>query len=358
MQEGNNIKPVILFGVLDWGLGHATRTSEIIDNVLKRGYEVKIASSGRAYHFLKKRYGQDRVSKIPALKFAYSKSDKLFELAMLLNFLKLVVNYFLEFFWLKKFLARHRVDLIISDNRFGLFSRKVYSVIISHHIYLLHPKGKRWVEKAMFFWNCLFIRQFDEHWIPDYPGRPNLSGKLSHYWQCHNNVYYIGLLSRFKNVSCQSRSDYDVVCIVSGVEPQRTVFIRKLVDILEKTQYRTLILGGKPEADKVERTGNITLLPHLDDQGFCAVIKGAKLVIARSGYSTVMDLIVLGRTALLVPTPKQTEQEYLAWHLDRQGLFCRTGQKDLTASQLFDFEKNCFVYEQNLKRFKSQFKLL
>ena len=219
---------------------------------------------------------------------------------------------------LSDILAEEHFDILISDNRFGCYSSKVKSVYITHqlHIFLPHPwKG---LEKKVEQWHCRIAHRFDECWVPDYAGMPNLSGGLSHdvllAW--NDIVQYIGPLSRmtdYRTIAADRR--YEVVIILSGLEPQRTLLERHLLSEWAHRPEQVLLVRGQISAPPtVMHKKNITVVPYLGDEALAAVLLGANTIIARSGYSTIMDLDALKvlSKATLIPTPGQPEQEYLA----------------------------------------------
>ncbi len=358
MSDDNQISPKhVLISALDWGLGHATRTSEIIDRLIAQNYKVTLVGSGRVYHYFKQRYPNLKIYKIFNLTLRYSRSSTTFHLKITWVFFKMYINILLDRIFLPKILKQTKPDLIISDSRFGIRSKRVYSIIISHLINFHLPKAVQFLDTTI-FWNvCQLINKFDEHWIPDYALEPNLSGKLSHFRLCHYNTYYIGLLSRFKHADCQPNPDYDIFCIASGIEPQRTIFVQKLIDTFKDTQWKVLIASGAPEKNFQKNYQNITLVSYMDGEKFCQHVKGSKYIIVRAGYSTLMDLIALGKTALIVPTPRQTEQEYIAWHLHSQKIFQKTSQSEFSLQAFLDFTKQADNLQKNLDNLRTLYKL-
>jgi predicted glycosyltransferase len=73
---------------------------------------------------------------------------------------------------------------------------------------------------------------------------------------------------------------------------------------------------------------------HLPAEELNKEIAMAEYVISRSGYTTVMDLVKLKKKSILVPTPGQTEQEYLAGYLMQKEITVAVNQKvfSLTAA--------------------------
>ncbi len=316
----------ILISPLDWGLGHATRIIPIIKHLSKK-HKIIIAAGGKGYYLLKNYFPDLEIIKLPPLNFKYSKHRLFFELKIVASLPKLLFHTIREHFIICSTVKRKNIDLVISDNCFGMFCSKAKTVFITHQINIQVPQSKI-LEKMVYRLNSFFIKKFDRLWIPDYKGNFSLAGALSQDNIPAKKYYYIGIKSRFENLQC-SPDQYKYVAIVSGVEPQRTVFEQKLREIFLQTDEKALIISGNPQQDNSVTQENLTIVPHLDDIQFCSAVRGAQVIIARSGYSTIMDLYVLGKKAILVPTPGQTEQEYLARFLAGKKLFLYIEQKNL-----------------------------
>jgi len=128
------------------------------------------------------------------------------------------------------------------------------------------------------------------------------------------NAKFIGPLSRFQGVQINPDNQFEVIGIVSGLEPQRSIFENYLIDRFKAENFKSLIICGQPQNEIVEReVGNTKIISHLPDQALAGILKGTKRIIARSGYSTIMDLKALDclEKTEFIPTPGQTEQEYL-----------------------------------------------
>jgi UDP-N-acetylglucosamine:LPS N-acetylglucosamine transferase len=86
---------------------------------------------------------------------------------------------------------------------------------------------------------------------------------------------------------------------------------------------KTLLVRGLPgnEGPMPPLPPHVTAVNHLPTAELSQALQQTDWVVCRSGYTTVMDLVQLGKKAILVPTPGQTEQEYLGRYLQQQGLF-------------------------------------
>lgn len=236
---------------------------------------------------------------------------------------------------LRELVKKHAVNAVISDNRFGLWTRQVPCIFITHQLMIKSPVG----EKLLHRLNSSYISKYDECWIPDAEGKLNLSGDLSHKYALPRNTHYIGPLSRFEKLKTENGKEapdkYDLVALISGPEPQRTLFESIITAQALRSFLRTLIVQGKPESGSMEAIGGtVTVIPHLQTAELFEIIRSASLVISRPGYSTVMDLAAIGGKAIFVPTPGQTEQEYLGELLMKKGIaYCMKQDKlDLQAA--------------------------
>ncbi len=256
---------------------------------------------------------------------------------MLFSFPKILLGTIKEHILLKKIITNYDIDIVISDNRYGLWSKKKYSIFITHQIMIKMSKRLQFIEYPVFLLNKFFISKYDEVWIPDYKGSNNISGDLSHKYTAHKNTKFIGILSRFDyfvNKKTETpKKTYDIVAIISGPEPQKTIFFDLIYKKLMQTNKKVLIIAGKPGKKSFVKKKNIEIVNHLTTKEMFFVLKSSELIISRAGYSTIMDLLVLNKKALLVPTPGQTEQEYLSEHLNNNKLFDFIKQEQLIICQ-------------------------
>lgn len=235
---------------------------------------------------------------------------------------------------LKEIIREHDIDIVISDNRFGLWNRNITSVYVTHMPLIPFPAAFSFLEFIGILLHRAVIKRYSFCFIPDLPGELNVSGRLSHGIKLPGNVRYIGLLSRFSSIKT-TVSDNPVTVshntvILSGPEPQKGILKQKLTDILKDKEPLTVFLGGKPvSSEGMSRSGNIIWFDHLHSSAMKEVITTSDSIITRSGYTVIMELISLGCSALLIPTPGQTEQEYLARSLAEKGWFAAISQKKL-----------------------------
>jgi hypothetical protein len=277
----NNVKKNILICPLNWGTGHATRVQVIAGELRKRGHKIYIAAPRRLHATFDISVYDEFISLWSAPVY-YSAHLPLF-ITVMLQAPILLVSFLADRLRLPGIIRKHGIHLIISDNAIHL----------------------------------AIAARYAECWIPDFPGDDNLSGMLSHHCKVPANTHYIGPLSRFVILSespvILSESPV-TLAILSGPEPQRTVFEDIIIAQKDRLPGKLIIVAGTPGENR-QPGHDILRYPWLDGPALKYLIEKADLIICRSGYSTIMDLCHLGKSALLVPTPGQPEQEYLAGYL-------------------------------------------
>lgn len=333
-------KNAILFSVLDWGLGHATRIIPVIRYFESLNYDILIAGYGNSFIVLKQEFPKAHFIELNGFtpKFSKSLPQWVKLLAQVPQFLKTIRKEHKD---LKSLVALYSPCYIISDNRYGVWHPKITSIIITHQTNIELPKlfniFSPLIHKIMHKW----INKFDECWIPDC--HLELSGNLSNNKGFIHNEKKIGLLSRF-NHGINQPSDLKsipILVLASGPEPQKSVFIKTISTQLKQLGKKATVVCGNPLKNEHSSDHQITYISHLNGCEMEQVIRNAEIIICRSGYSTIMDLIRLQKKALLVPTPGQTEQLLLAFHLQKRGFYKSVLQSkinlkdDLTEINLF-----------------------
>ena len=330
----------ILVAPLNWGLGHASRCVPLVHRFLNEGHEVILGGDGESLTLLRKHFPKLRYVYLAPLNLRYSKSRSQVG-AMLRAIPKLIAWSLKDHAILKAILREEPIDQIISDNRFGLYindkwqmaNDKSECVYITHQLHIMLPKGWRWLEPLAARLHARIYTRYNKVWVPDYEEpEKSLAGELSHptsHITHHtSHIEYIGPLSRFdqripNNQSTPSAPKYEVVAVLSGLEPQRTMLEKELLARYQDTEQSVLIVQGLMHRPNTRlKRGKISIVPHMDDAELTAALMGAKHIIVRSGYSTIMDLNALGLLDAekgnskvqieLLPTPGQPEQEYLA----------------------------------------------
>ena len=303
----------ILVAPLNWGLGHASRCVPLAQRLLDEGNEVILGGDGESLTLLRKHFPKLRYTYLAPLNLRYSKGHRQVW-AMLRALPKLIRWSMKDHLMLKAILNEESIDRVISDNRFGLYSKKTECIYITHQLHIMLPRGWRWAEGIASRLHARAYTRFNKVCVPDFED-PNksLAGELSH---TSAKVEYIGPLSRFQNIpNTPSTPNYSVVAVLSGLEPHRTLLEQEIVKRYTGKEEQVLIVQGLMHRPNTRiKRGNFTIVPSMPDSELAAALLGAKHIIARSGYSTIMDLSALGilDKAELIPTPGQPEQEYLA----------------------------------------------
>ncbi|MEO8086859.1 MAG: glycosyltransferase [Bacteroidota bacterium] len=315
----------ILVAPLDWGLGHATRCIPVIRELLASGHEVLIGGEGSVAFLLQEEFPQLKTIPLRGYRLRYSRVVPAW-LITIFKLPKIIFRMWAEHSQLKKIITANNIDVVISDNRFGLWNKKICSVYITHQVMIKCPRGLKLFEPLVYSLHKWVIKKYDHCWIPDYAGASNISGDLSHQYRILENMTFINPLSRFTFKEEAIKREYDLCFIISGPEPSRSDFAKIILSELKGYQGKAIVILGNPGNNRDETCGNTRVVSHLRSNEFEKIITASGLVICRSGYSGIMDLIAMKKDAFLVPTPGQTEQEYLAEYLSSKKIFAWTTQ--------------------------------
>lgn len=314
----------MLVSPLDWGLGHATRVIPLVRALAAEGCAVTLAASGATRALLSAEFPHLPLLDLPGYQVRYPQKGGHFFGMMVMQLPRILSAIVREHRWLRSAMREHRWDAVVSDNRYGLFHPGARCVILTHQVRI----RTGWVVldrllRPLLWWA---LRRFEGCWVPDMPDVPNLAGRLCH-GRMPGHVRHIGPLSRLDAVT-EGGACRRLLILLSGPEPQRTVLEGILRRELAGGSVPAIVVRGLPGtgARTVDDRG-VEWVDHVDASGLQALLAESSLVIARSGYSTVMDLVRTGHAAVLVPTPGQPEQEYLARHLSAAGLFPILGQE-------------------------------
>ena len=308
-------KKRILVAPLNWGLGHSTRCIPIINALIEQGFDPVIASDGLALELLKKEFPKLKAVELPSYNITYSKKANSFKLKLIKDSPHLLKTIKREKKCIESLVETEQLAGIISDNRFGVRHGAIPSVFITHQLRVLSG-STTWLSSKL---HQKIIEKFSECWVPDHSGAANLSGELGHLKSCVTSVKYLGPLTRFKKLDVEP--SYDLLVLLSGPEPQRTYLQDKLIDELKQYKGTVLFVKGKIEAQQQKDVvGHMTIYNFMTSKELEMAINRSKLVLSRSGYTTIMDLATLEKKAFFIPTPGQFEQEYLAKKLNAEGI--------------------------------------
>ena len=304
-------KKRVLVAPLEWGLGHATRCVPVIRELERQGAEVVIAADGRPFHFLSQRFPHLPIVRLPGYGITYPR-HRLLGLHIWLQWPRIAFRLKKERKRVKKIVDEYAIDIIISDNRFTCLTDDTYNVYITHQLTVKSAFGEKIATEV----HKRYYERFNEVWVPDAEGKRNLSGRLGHDTEAEVPVKYVGPLTRFHPPELLNMrpKKWWLVAMLSGPEPQRSILEKKLLAELAKFTEDTLLVRGIPgeESDQEHPYPHVTMVNHLADRELEEELLSTQFVLCRPGSSTLCDLSALGISPIVVPTPGQTEQEYLA----------------------------------------------
>lgn len=325
----------VLIAPLEWGLGHATRDIPIINYFKDRGDNVFIAAVGRAGILLRQEFPDLQFVELPQYPLKFPKKRGFITRFMLITLPGMLLAIKREKKALKKLHKKYRFDLVVSDNRFGLYLKHVPSFLISHQLRYKLPFPLSVLEFLPEFFNYIYFRKFYKVLVPDRADSPNLTAQISHnmLFLKKDNLKYTGIMTDFKAGRKSIEPGPDYLILISGPEPQRS----KLQDIIFRqiSSLRGKIVGvlGKTESNYTIRIGNAVFYSNLPRDQIMSLMQSANLIISRPGYTTVMELVKLNKKGLFIPTPGQVEQEYLAAHYLKSGWAYSVSQNQLQLSK-------------------------
>jgi len=333
IEKTQILRKRILYAVLDWGLGHATRSIPII-RALRNNNELVLASTGRSLRLLQAEFPDLETVDFPDYGIRYSRSGRWLLVFLIFQLPRIIFRLILEKLQTERIVRARKIDMIFSDNRYGVFSRKVPCYFMTHQLHYRLSRNLRGFEWISVWFNRLMFKNFNRVFVPDVEGNGNLAGALTHSykWRAKSKICYIGILSSIDQEKVEE--DIDLLVMISGPEPQRSIFEEKIRQQVGILPGRKVVILGKPgeQSDWLE-SDDLKVFSHLDRKTMQQTINRSRMIIARSGYSTIMELAALGKRALLVPTPGQTEQEYLAEHLQRMNWWYTTTQDRLNIAR-------------------------
>lgn len=301
----------VFVAALDWGLGHATRCIQVINHLLSKNKKVILGGSGNSGMLMQQYFSDLTYIELPGYAPVYGEGKNMYwpMLKQSRHFLRVIRK---ENALLKTIVHRYKIDTVISDNRYGLYHSEVESIFITHQLFIRAGWLSTWVKKI----NHRYIRKYQTCWIPDFEDKQiSLSGDLSHGHHTLPNVVYIGPLSQFAKPIQATQKKYKALAIISGPEPQRSLFEKKLLEEFKNSEGQFVLVRGLPEnSHQPLQQDNTLVYAYANTAEIENLMACTEKIICRSGYSSIMDLWVTSRLkdAHLVPTPGQTEQEYLA----------------------------------------------
>jgi len=341
----------IIYGVCSWGLGHATRSLPVIRKLINENNDLTIISDGRTLELLQKELGPHvEYIRIPDYPMLVSENSRQFIAKSVVYWPFFIRKMQKGQTKLTKILENRKCDKIISDGRYDIYSKDIPSYFISHQMRIMNPLRIKMFENGSEIFNLFFFfKRFKGVFVPDYKS-DSLSGDLSHNLKRidEEKIHYIGALSDFKKKS--TKKDIDYLISISGPEPQRSLLEKELLSQVDQLEGEIVITLGKTEKNDTINKKDITIHTFLTKEKREDLLNSAKLVVSRSGYSTIMDLAVIGTKALLIPTPGQIEQEYSSEYHNKKKTFYSVNQQDINllkdvevAKKMTGIQRKCNV---------------
>lgn len=296
---------LVFYAVLNWGLGHATRSIPVIRALIENAFEPVLASDGAALQFLSATFPTLKTIELPGLDVRYAEKGS--QVRALLhqsgNFLAWQQR---EMKVLQKHFLENTYDGLISDNRPMCFNKHCPNVYLTHQIN---------VRAGMATWPAKLVHRklfskYHQVWVPDNKGDFALAGALSNGGRL-SNIHFIGPQSDLTPIVAERV--FHCAILLSGPEPQRSLLERGLVEQLgANPEIKVKLIRGTTQ----KRPEGLPSHWHVVDVASREEVQQAcsesEVIIARNGYSTLMDLAIFPKPAILIPTPGQPEQEYLA----------------------------------------------
>ena len=319
----------ILFAIMGWGLGHATRCIPIIRSLMKENHVI-LASNGISTTLLKQEFSSLKCIDYPDYAIKYPRNKMMLLPLIALQLPSIILKLIKEYLQTQKVINDENIDLIISDSRYGVYSIGVPTYFIIHQLRFQLSGIFKTIEFLGEWFNIFMFRRYEKIIIPDIQSDKNLTGDLTHTGKISNHpkLHYLGVFCSVSKMNI--KEDIDYLFSVSGPEIQRTLFEEIILGQIDNIPGKKVVVLGKPEDEQsYDYIENTEIYSHVNREKQNEFLNRAKFVICRSGYTTVMELVALNKPALMIPTPGQTEQEYLASHYRKTGLFFTANQNGL-----------------------------
>lgn len=336
----NTRKPVVLLAPLDWGLGHTVRCIPIIGKLLSLDCEVIVACNTNQRRFLLGEFPDLQFVNLPGYDVKYGKTRLQTILKIFLQTPQILTAINSETRWLQAFRANHELDAIISDNRYGFASAEIRSIFITHQLQVKTGLGT-WMDRAIQRILYRYINRFSACWIPDWEDKAVCAaGTLSHPSRFPTtHIRYMGCLSRLNSCAAAS-SVHDILIVLSGPEPQRSILEKILLAQLRSFKGSVVFVRGVVDDTQIKSGPGVEIINHAGTATLNRLMCSSAIIICRSGYTSIMDLLKIGRKAILVPTPGQTEQEYLAMYMHERKMAIMARQNNFDLQLCIDHASN------------------
>ena len=305
---------------LDWGLGHTTRCIPLLHWLLEHNNDLTIACNADQKAIFLQEFKCINFLDLQGYEIRYSNRKRLLPFILIKQIPKILFRIYKEHQWLQHIKKENSFDIIISDNRYGLYTNQAYTIFITHQLEIQTPLFFKRIAQRI---NYAYINKFNACWVPDYAEWPGLAGSLSHPKIMPTTpVQYIGPLTRIKSFK-KKAIIYKWLLIMSGPEPQRTILENKLLLWLHTHTQPCVLLRGIPNNSNnknFQAPAHCTVVEYASTEEIVQLLQVSTYLISRSGYTTIMEMITTDMKCIFIPTPAQTEQEYLATNLMEQNL--------------------------------------
>jgi len=318
---------IVIVAALNWGLGHAARCIPIITWLNTFCKNVIIASDGSALDLLKKEFPDLQFYVLPSYHIRYKYQSILAN--VIFGLPSIIRAIYKENKMANQIVSETGATKIFSDNRLGFYSFVTRNYYMTHQLNILYRNS--WIQKMGTLMHRRYIKKFNCCFVPDYNDERALCPALSNI--TFNNVHYVGPITRISKKSTENI--YDILVLLSGPEPQRTIVENRLLEVLgELEEYKILFIRGTETMETLP-----TIFKHISFKSVLQTLEietalnSSKLLISRSGYTTLMDIYQLDLKAIFIPTPGQTEQEYLADFQSNNPKYHKLNQNELNKLQ-------------------------
>jgi uncharacterized protein (TIGR00661 family) len=300
----------ILCSALNWGFGHVSRSISILKKLQLQENTLFIACNEVQRVVFESYLDQVTYIQHEGYPFQFNAS-KSFEKSLLKHRKALRKRLYQEHKEVEQMCVDFQIELVVSDHRYGFYATKIPSVFITHQLNLPLPWYlffAQWMHRRL-------ISKFNTVWICD-DEIENWAGKLSKPWN-KLNAEYIGIQSRFEFLKITEKSNlFENLYVVSGPHPFSNHFLDFALNHARNTiGNHKIIVPSDIETFNLQIPENVQLILARNWKEIDSLFLACSCIVSRSGYSTIMDLIILNKRALLFPTPKQHEQEYLYKYL-------------------------------------------
>ncbi len=330
----------ILYGLCTWGLGHMTRSLPIMRRLVEDGHELIIYTSHRPLIALKKEFG-NRCKYVESMMYPspYTKNGT-FGLRVSLMMPSIINAIIKEHKDVLRISQDLDVDVFISDSKYGVYDRDKPSFLIFHQLRYIPPNFLKIIRNKTERFNYFFRNSFKKFIVPDFPENDGITGDLAHnlMYISPNQIEYIGILSDYEKMNVEQ--DIDYLISLSGREPNRTMLEDKIISQLGSIKGKTVLVRGTPETVKKLDIPGVEVYDYAGKGLRDQLMNRSKFVIARSGYSTIMDMAELNKKGLLIPTPGQTEQEYLGEYLSKKNYFYSVSEEQISLERDIQMAKS------------------